>query len=252
MNDQIKALNNFLLAAEKIMLFTGAGISTNSGIPDYRGPQGVWKTRQPVYFDDFMSSYAARVEYWDFKLESWENYKHVQPNSIHRAIAKIEKAGKMLLLVTQNVDGLHVLAGNSREKLVEIHGTDRLVECMQCHEFTDPDAHFELFKKTQEPPACHSCGGILKPATISFGQSLRQDDLQRAYDAASECDCVLALGSTLSVHPAASLPLAAARRGIPYIIINRGNTDHDGLSYVSLRIDGDVADYLPAAVEMGI
>lgn len=112
--------------------------------------------------------------------------------------------------------------------------------------------HFELFKKTQEPPACHSCGGILKPATISFGQSLRQDDLQRAYDAASECDCVLALGSTLSVHPAASLPLAAARRGIPYIIINRGNTDHDGLSYVSLRIDGDVADYLPAAVEMGI
>ncbi|KAA3620372.1 MAG: hypothetical protein DWQ05_00065 [Calditrichaeota bacterium] len=252
MKNQIKELNEILRQAEKIMFFTGAGISTNSGIPDYRGPQGVWKTRQPVYFDDFMNSDDSRVEYWDFKLESWENYKTVQPNSIHHAVAKIEEAGKMLMLVTQNVDGLHAIAGSSRQKLVEIHGTDRLVECMNCHEFTNPDAHFELFKKTNEPPMCAKCNGILKPATISFGQSLRQEDLQKASEAASRCDCVIALGSTLSVHPAASLPLIATRRQIPYVIINRGATDHDGLQQVRLRIDGDVADFLPAAVEMGL
>ena len=252
MATQIEQLNKFLRDAENILIFTGAGISTNSGIPDYRGPQGVWKSRQPVYFDDFMASHAARVEYWDFKLESWENYKSVQPNSIHRAIADIEKAGKLHMLVTQNVDGLHALAGNSREKLIEIHGTDRLVECMACHEFTDPDAHFEQFKKTNEPPICSSCGGILKPATISFGQSLRQDDLQKAGDAAQYCDCVIALGSTLSVHPAASLPLIATQRNVPYIIINRGATDHDNLPQLTLRLDGDVAAFLPAAVQMGL
>ncbi len=252
MADQIKALNDYLRNAEKILFFTGAGISTNSGIPDYRGPQGVWKTRQPVYFDDFMNSHDARVEYWDFKLESWENYKTVQPNSIHHTIAEIENAGKLLMLVTQNVDGLHVFAGNSREKLVEIHGTDRLVECMACHEFTGPDAHFEFFKKTNEPPVCAKCGGFLKPATISFGQSLRQDDLQKANNAALLCDCVIALGSTLSVQPAASLPRLAAQRNVPYIIINRGATDHDGLPQVRLRLDGDVANFLPAAVKMGL
>lgn len=252
MPDQIEKLNDYLRNSDKILFFTGAGISTNSGIPDYRGPQGVWKSRQPVYFDDFMASHAARVEYWDFKLESWENYKSVQPNTIHLAIAAIENAGKLHVLVTQNVDGLHAIAGNSREKLVEIHGTDRLVECMACHEFTDPDTHFEQFKKTNEPPVCVTCGGILKPATISFGQRLRQNDLQRAGEAAQTCDCVIALGSTLSVHPAASLPLIATQRKVPYIIINRGATDHDNLPQVSLRIDGDVADYLPPAVAMGI
>ncbi len=228
-----------LAAHRRILVFTGAGISTASGIPDFRGPQGVWKTRQPVYYQDFMSSHESRVEYWDFKLESWAQHAVAEPNSVHRAVADLEKAGRILMVVTQNIDGLHASAGSTRDRLVEIHGTDLLVACQSCGDSTDPGEHFDRFKETREPPVCH-CGGYLKPATISFGQSLDQDDLARAFGAAENADLVVALGSTLAVHPAASIPLAAVRRGIPYIIINRGETDHDGLVEVTLRLDGDV------------
>jgi len=182
-----------LKAARRIFIFAGAGISTGSGIPDFRGPQGIWKTRQPVYYDDFMSSEAARIEYWDFKLETWQRYHSARPNPAHFAIARLESAGRVEAVVTQNIDGLHELAGTSREKLVEIHGTDRWVACQTCGEMTEPGPHFEAFRQTRNPPRCH-CGGFLKPATISFGQRLREDDLERAARAAQHADLVLALG----------------------------------------------------------
>lgn len=234
--------------ARRMLLFTGAGISTGSGIPDFRGPQGVWKTRQPVYFQDFLRSEEARVEHWDFKLESWPVFRDARPTPTHRAIAALESAGRVELVVTQNVDGLHARAGTSSDRLVEIHGTNAEIECLTCGERSDPEPHMRTFEVTRKPPHC-LCGGLLKTATISFGQDLVPAVLQRAAEAAETCDLVVALGSTLSVYPAANVPLVAAERGAPYIIINRGATEHDGRPGVTLRLDGDVQDLFPPAVD---
>ena len=249
MNDDSPAsrLADYLRASAKILVFTGAGISTGSGIPDFRGPDGVWKRRQPVYYQDFMSSEAARIEHWDYKLESWSAFRDARPNATHQAVVDLERAGKILMVVTQNIDGLHSKAGTSRDRLVEIHGTNSLVECQACHQLSDPGTHFQSFEKTRKPPRC-SCGGFLKPATISFGQNLRAEDLRRADQAVEAADLVVALGSSLSVYPAAAIPLTAAKRGAPYIVINRGPTEHDDYPEVTLRIEGDVGEVFPQAV----
>ena len=249
--NNITRLTRLIRDTERIFVFTGAGISTGSGIKDFRGPQGVWKTHQPVYFDDFMSSVAARVEYWDQKLEAWPSFRDAEPNAVHLAIAELERASKVAMVVTQNIDGLHTKAGTSSERLVEIHGTNGAVECMSCHEMSDPDAHFALFAETRNAPEC-SCGGYLKPATISFGQNLRADDLRRAAEAVEKSDLAISLGSTLSVYPAASFPLAAAERGAPYVVINRGETDHDRHASVTLRLEGDVVQLFPPAVHSAL
>ena len=233
------------------MIFTGAGISTGSGIPDFRGPHGVWTRRKPVYFQDFITSEAARIEHWDYKLEGWDGFRNAQPNDVHRAIVALEKAGKVLMVVTQNIDGLHALAGTTPDRLVELHGTNLLVECVRCKSRSDPQRHFDFFRAHRQTPLC-DCGGFLKPATISFGQSLEPRTLERAEQAAMQADLVVALGSTLSVYPAASFPLMAAQRGVSYVVINRGETDHDHEPSVSFRIEGDVAEVFPAAVEAAL
>jgi NAD-dependent deacetylase len=240
-----------LQAAQRILVFCGAGVSTASGIPDFRGPGGVWTRRRPVLYAEFLASDAARVEYWDYKLESWDIYQRARPNAVHDAIVALERAGKVAAVVTQNVDGLHRRAGTSPEMLVELHGTDLLVECQTCHATGEPAPHFASFQATRRPPMC-GCGGVLKSATISFGQSLRASDLERAAAAATHADLVLALGSTLSVYPAASIPLLAAERGTPYIVVNRGQTEHDDHPAVTLRLDGDVTAIVPPAVEAAL
>ena len=240
-------LAEYLRASRRILVFTGAGISTGSGIADFRGPQGVWTRRQPVYYEDFMTSEAARTEHWDYKLEAWESFRNAQPNDVHRAIVRLEQAEKLRMVVTQNIDGLHSLAGTSADRLVELHGTNSLVECQSCKSRSDPGPHFDFFRAQRTPPLC-ACGGFLKPATISFGQSLAPHELGRAHQGAMEADLVVALGSTLSVYPAASFPLLAARRGIPYVIVNRGATEHDGDPCVSLRLEGEVNAIFPPAV----
>ncbi|MDQ3115654.1 MAG: Sir2 family NAD-dependent protein deacetylase [Verrucomicrobiota bacterium] len=244
-------LGDYLRTARRIFIFTGAGISTSSGIPDFRGPEGVWKRRQPVYYDDFMSSESARIEHWDYKLEAWESFRNAQPNDVHRAIVRLEKADKVAMVVTQNIDGLHSLAGTSAARLVELHGTNSLIECQSCQRRSDPEPHFDFFRARRTPPLC-DCGGFLKPATISFGQSLQPNELERARQAAEEADLVVALGSTLSVYPAAAFPLLAAQRGAPYVIINRGATEHDGEGSVSLRLEGEVGEIFPSAVEAAL
>jgi len=246
-----QALSDYLRAGTKILVFTGAGISTGSGIPDFRGPDGVWKRRQPVYYHDFMRSDAARVEHWDYKLEAWAAFRDARPNPTHAAIVQLERAGRVLAVVTQNIDGLHARAGTTADRLVELHGTNSLIECQTCGRRSDPEQHFAHFRNTRRPPIC-DCGGFLKPATISFGQNLRNEDLQRAESAAKAADLVLALGSTLSVYPAANIPLLAAARGVPYVIINRGPTDHDEFSEVTLRLEGDVSDIFPPAVAIAL
>jgi NAD-dependent deacetylase len=251
MNASAHNLVEYLRKSRQILIFTGAGISTGSGIPDFRGPHGVWTRRKPVYYDDFMASEAARIEHWDYKLESWERFRSARPNAVHRAVVGLEKAGKLLVVLTQNIDGLHSDAGTSPDRLVELHGTNRLIECQSCHRRSDPEAHLQYFRAYRKAPLC-PCGGFLKPATISFGQGLDPATLERAYDAAREADLVVALGSTLSVYPAASFPLMAAQRGVPYVIINRGATEHDGERCVSLRLEGEVTEIFPPAVDSAI
>ena len=244
-NERLCAL---LDQGRQVVIFTGAGISTASGIPDFRGPGGVWTRRQPVYYDQFIALESARIEHWDYKLEGWSQFRDAQPNAVHHAIADLERAGKLLKVITQNIDGLHEKAGTSRDCLVEVHGTNAEVECQSCHRRSDPEPHFEHFKQTHEVPVCE-CGGYLKPATISFGQSLRPEDVQAAKQAAGQADLVVALGSTLSVYPAASMPLMPAQRGAPYVVINRGPTEHDSHPLVTLRLEGDVTVIFPPAVE---
>lgn len=243
----LPTLVSLLTEADRVLVFTGAGVSTGSGIPDFRGPHGVWMTRTPVYFQEFMADPEARRLYWQQKYEDRASWGEARPNPTHYAIADLDAAGKVASVVTQNIDGLHAAAGIPAAHLVEVHGTVGEIECMSCGDRSDPEPAFALFAATSEPPVC-LCGGFLKSATISFGQQLRSHDLTRAFEAAERCDLVLAVGSTLSVTPAADVPLAAAERGVPYVIVNLGPTEHDRQSAVTLRIEGDVGDVLPTAV----
>jgi NAD-dependent deacetylase len=247
MDELVSQLAGLIAGADAILIVTGAGVSTDSGIPDFRGPKGVWKTEQPVMYQDFVQDPEARIEYWDQKSRAAAAFNDAHPGAAHRACVDLEAAGKLHTLVTQNVDGLHAGAGTSKGKLVEVHGTAMEVSCLDCGERTPTQPHLDEFAATRVAPLCH-CGGLLKPATISFGQNLDPMTLYRAQLAAEETDLVLALGSTLSVYPAAEIPLIAARRGVPYAIINRGETDHDSSIHLTLRIDGNVSTVFPQAV----
>lgn len=239
-----------LRASRRCLVFTGAGISTASGIPDFRGPTGVWKTRQPVYYQSFMASAAARSEYWEFKREGYAVFRDARPNPVHEAVVALERAGRLCGVVTQNVDGLHQAAGTSRELLIELHGTNLEVECTGCEQREPVARCMQEFERTRTPPLCLSCGAIVKPAVVMFGEALKPDDLSRAFDAAASADLVVALGSSLVVTPAADVPLVAARRGVPYIIINQGETAHDEMA--SLRLEANVVDVFPPAVESAL
>jgi NAD-dependent deacetylase len=251
MSADLQKLAAYFRDSARIMIFTGAGISTGSGIPDFRGANGVWTRRRPVYYQDFMTSESARIEHWDYKLEAWPAFRAARPNPVHHAIVTLENAGKVSAVLTQNIDGLHALAGSDSSRLIELHGTNLLVECQTCYWRGNPEPCFEYFRIHRKSPLC-DCGGYLKPATISFGQNLDPLVLKRAGEAAREADLVVALGSTLSVHPAASFPLRAANRGVPYVIINRGATDHDEQPCVSLRLEGEVTAIFPSAVEAAL
>lgn len=244
-------LADYLRNAHNILIFTGAGISTRSGIRDYRGPKGLWKTQQPVYYQDFLTKEDARNLYWQRKLDSWDIIKNAQPNSVHTAIVRLERSGKLCMVVTQNIDGLHRRAGTSPNLLVELHGTMDKVECQSCHKIIEPAPIYKKFSETRKAPLCE-CGGYLKPATISFGQNLRENDLQSTYNASKEADLAVSLGSTLSVTPASNIPLMAAERGVPYVIINKGLTEHDGYPSVSLRLEGDVEDIFTPIVDAAL
>jgi NAD-dependent deacetylase len=244
-----RRLVDLIRRSEHLLIFTGAGISTGSGIPDFRGPQGIWKKRKPVYFDDFLASEDKRVEYWEGKLEGWDAFRHAAPNACHLAIAKLVQSGKALAVVTQNIDGLHVKAGVAEDRVVELHGTNAATVCLSCSLRADPAPAIESFRARRAAPRCE-CGGLLKFATISFGQPLEPATLARASDVTDAADAVLALGSTLSVHPAAAFPLMAAERGVPYGIVNQGETEQDGRA--TFKIDGDVVAIVPEAVDAAL
>jgi NAD-dependent deacetylase len=248
MTPDVVRMANLIASAHRIMLVTGAGISTRSGIPDYRGPNGVWRTQRPVEFGDFVRSEDKRIEYWEQKLASSRVLAEARPTEVHHAAVRLEEVGKLEAIVTQNIDGLHGDAGSSSSRIVEVHGTSREAACISCGERGPIEPFLDEFAASRTAPLCGECGGFVKPATISFGQSLDPLTIARAAQAADRCDLVIALGSTLSVYPAASIPLEAAHRGVPYVIVNLGPTDHDRLPVVSLRIEGDVSQVFPEAV----
>ncbi|MBF0104041.1 MAG: Sir2 family NAD-dependent protein deacetylase [Deltaproteobacteria bacterium] len=215
-----------------VVFFTGAGISTESGVPDFRSPGGIWTRYQPVYYDDFLSSHTARVRYWTMKKETFELYKSVKPNTGHTTIAEFERRGKLLGLITQNVDGLHEIAGVSNKKTVELHGTDRKVVCLKCWRLTEAAPVFESIdpQKGFDPPVCKDCGGYLKPATISFGQPMPVNEMQQAHEWATQAKVFIVLGSSLQVQPAASIPAIAKESGAFLAIINRDPTPLDHMA----------------------
>lgn len=229
----VEHIANLIQQSKSSYAFTGAGISTESGIPDFRSPGGVWAKYQPVYFQDFMADLEARREYWRQKCEAHTEFASAQPNVGHQVLSKWERAGKLAGIVTQNIDGLHKLAGS--RNIAELHGTAREAACMSCAERRPIQPLVDEFMETQEPPACESCGGPLKHATISFGQSLDPAVTGKVQDWMDQADLVIVLGSSLVVHPAAGYPAQAKQRGAALCIINRDPTPLDALADVVIR-----------------
>ncbi len=227
-------------SCERLVAFTGAGVSTPSGIPDFRSPGGVWSRFQPVTIQEFLASEEDRRRYWEMRRLMWPDFARAEPNVVHRALARLEEGGRVLGVVTQNIDGLHQLAGSRR--VVELHGTNRRVECMRCHGESEMAPVQERLAQGQVP-LC-GCGGPLKAATISFGQALKPEVLREAFGLAASCDLMLALGSSLVVYPAAALPEAAASAGAKLILINRDETPLDHLANVLIR--GPLEEVVPA------
>ena len=235
--------------AERVVLLTGAGVSTASGIPDFRGPQGVW-TRDPA------AERRSSIDVWltepDTRRVIWRERAAApgprpRPNAVHVAIAALEHGGHLDTLVTQNTDGLHQDAGTSPERIIEIHGTNRAVACLDCGDRQPMEPVLERVRSGDDDPHCAGCGGLLKAATVSFGQALDPDQLQRAYDASVGCDVFLALGSSLTVHPVAMLPGAALEAGARLIVANAEPTPYDELA--DLVFADDLIDVLPALAQ---
>jgi NAD-dependent deacetylase len=241
-----------LCAAEAVVIITGAGFSTASGIPDYRGPQGVWHRQRPVLYHDFLDDPEERRRDWELHARAWQVHGRAQPNPAHLALVRWEQAGRLEAVITQNIDGLHRRAGHAPERLIELHGVNDLVQCTRCPAREPAAPHYQAILVGGEPPVCPACGGWWKSAVVNFGQALRAEDVERAQEAILRTDLVIAAGSTLQVQPAASFPLLAARTGVPYIVINAGPTEHDGHPLVSLRLEQDLVDALPPALDAAL
>jgi NAD-dependent deacetylase len=246
--DDIEQVRQWVAQATAVTVLTGAGISTDSGIPDFRGPQGVW-TKDPTAektatLQHYLAEPEVRKRAWRNRLDSpaWS----ARPNDGHRALVALERQGKLHTLVTQNIDELHQQAGSDPAKVVEIHGTMRQVVCWSCGERAPMEAALERVRAGEDDPACRTCGGILKSATISFGQNLVPEDLERAERAAQACDLFLAVGSSLAVYPAASLVPIAKQAGARVVIVNGEATPYDAMADAALH--GPISEVLPAIV----
>jgi NAD-dependent deacetylase len=227
-----------IAAAQKILVFTGAGLSTESGIPDFRSPGGIWEKYDPAdfYFQRFISDETSREKYWQMSTEFYDVIRDAMPNRAHVAIRTLEDRGKLLAIVTQNIDHLHHKAGNSPEKIIELHGTAISVSCLSCKKRYDRDEIQGRLRSGTKVPYCDDCGGILKPDTISFGQAMPEAEMEQSIRYAGECDLCIVLGSSLVVYPAASVPLHAAQSGARLMIINRDPTPQDAEADVVIRM----------------
>ncbi|WP_436773722.1 SIR2 family NAD-dependent protein deacylase [Yinghuangia sp. YIM S09857] len=242
------AVRDWIRASDSITVLTGAGISTESGIPDYRGPQGVW-TKDPdaeklVQYDTYMADPDIRRRSWQLRRDN--PARHARPNAGHQALVAIERAGRLRGLITQNVDGLHVRAGNSEDKVIELHGSMFSVLCTRCNARTTLEENLARIEAGESDPACDVCGGIQKTATIMFGQALERRVLERAAIAAQVCDVFLAVGTSLQVEPAASLCRVAVEAGAKLVVVNAEETPYDAVADAVLR--EPIGEVLPELV----
>lgn len=213
-----------------MVVFTGAGISTESGIPDFRSPGGFWTKHKPIDFSDFLASKQMRIEAWRRKIAVDSSFTAAQPNRGHRAIAHLVSQGKVSSVITQNIDGLHQQSGIEPERVIELHGNGTYAICLRCGRRYELAPIFKKFEASGEPPVCSQCGGLIKTATISFGQAMPEEAMRRAHEETQQCDLFLAIGSSLVVYPAAGFPILAKRAGARLVIINREPTDLDSLA----------------------
>ena len=223
-----------LKAGGKNIVFTGAGISTESGIPDYRSQGGIWDKFRPVYFDEFMASRSSREEYWRRWVEFYGNLLEAQPNPAHLALAELCEGGLVDTVITQNVDGLHQASGISDNRVIELHGNTRRIRCMHCQEVIATEDVWQRLADGDTAPECQ-CGGYLKPDTVSFGQSMPVAEVERAVQLSTACDVFIVVGSTLLVQPAAGMPFYAKRNGAWLALINLSETPCDAMCNVLLR-----------------
>ncbi len=248
MSSPIDTAHSLLVDKRRVLVFTGAGISTESGIPDFRGPSGVWKTADPSDFT--LSNYLRDA---DFRRGAWERrfnspLAHARPNAGHEAVVDLWRSGSMVGCITQNIDGLHQEAGLPDEAVVELHGNSTGIRCVDCGSEPDPDLIEARWRDGEADPPCEVCGGILKTKTVLFGEMLPPIAVQTAGDWTAIADAVVVVGSTLSVYPAAGMPLEVASRGAPLIIVNDGPTDHDDLA--AIKLEGKAGELLPALVAL--
>ena len=217
-------------ASDQIVVFTGAGISTESGIPDFRSPGGIWTRYRPVTFQEYMSSEAARIEAWKRRLDGWEQYKSAKPNVGHYFVQSLSVREKLIGLITQNVDGLHSMAGLPDDQIVELHGSNRKIICMNCSKEFEPEPIIDRLVGDFSAPRCDACDGILKSATVSFGQAMPEQAMRTAQAWTEEAEIFIVMGSSLQVQPAASFPVVAQRNGALLAIINREEGPLDDLA----------------------
>lgn len=241
-----QAAGELVAGASRIVGFTGAGISTESDVPDFRSPNGVWAQNRIVDFQEFLSSEAGRIEYWRQKTVAWPAMRDAQPNTGHAAFVELHRQGRLDALITQNIERLHQRSGLPDDKVIELHGATTEAACLTCGDRITSDEACRRIADGEKAPRCRQCRGFLKPATISFGQALPQDVMARAAAAAEACDLLLAVGSSLVVEPAASIPRLARQAGARLVIVNREPTPLDGIADAVVR--GEIGVVLPALV----
>ncbi|MFJ5369017.1 SIR2 family NAD-dependent protein deacylase [Bosea sp. CER48] len=239
--DAIAELHAMLDRADSVISFTGAGISTESGVPDFRSPGSPWMVNKPIPFEAFVQSREARVEAWRRKFAMDDHYRDARPNIGHQALAKLVVDRRSPAIVTQNIDGLHQASGVPDQQVIELHGNGTYATCLTCGWRHELAAIRPAFEATGEPPSCIMCAGPVKSATISFGQAMPQDAMMRAQALALECDLFLVVGSSLVVYPAATLPVIAKRQGAKLVILNREPTDLDPIADLVIRAESGAA-----------
>jgi NAD-dependent deacetylase len=243
---KVDELKRMIADAGTIVGFTGAGISTESGIPDFRSPGGIWTKYKPIEFSDFMASEEARRETWRRKFATEPTLNKATPNAGHRALAKLVEQGKMPAIITQNIDGLHQASGVPDNKVIELHGNTTYAACLDCRRRYELDWVRNIFADDERLPVCTDCGGHIKTATISFGQSMPEAAMTRAHQVTMAADLFIVLGSSLVVYPAAGFPILAKRNGARLVIVNREPTEQDDLA--DLVIHADIGPTMSRAV----
>ncbi|MGD9055076.1 MAG: NAD-dependent protein deacylase [Desulfobacterales bacterium] len=252
MNDKINQIANKIKQGGKNIIFTGAGISTESGIPDYRSQGGIWDKFRPVYFDEFMSSRESREEYWRRWIELYQGIQQAQPNAGHTAIASLYQLGLLEAVITQNVDGLHQAAGITEDNIIELHGNTRRIRCMSCRIVTSTADTWRRLQSGDAAPECE-CGGYLKPDTISFGQAMPVNEVEKAAALSRGCDFFMVVGSTLLVQPAAHMPVYARQNNAFLAIVNLSETPCDNMCDVLIRDKaGEVLQSIVQEVENSV